>query len=50
MRELLLRATLYRARLGEPGAVHGARSMASQIDNPTLASLLDFVVPAASVT
>ena len=50
MRELLLRATLYRARLGEPGAVHAARSLASQIDNPALATLVDFAVPAAAAT
>jgi hypothetical protein len=41
MRELLLRATLYRASLGEPGAVHAARLLAPQIDNPALAAMLD---------
>ena len=40
IRELLLRATVYRARLGEPGAVDAARSMAAQIDNPALGELL----------
>jgi DNA-binding SARP family transcriptional activator len=40
IRELLLRATVYRARLGEPGALEAARSMASQIDNPALGKLL----------
>jgi tetratricopeptide (TPR) repeat protein len=37
IRELLLRATVYRARLGEPGAADAARSLAAQIDNPALA-------------
>jgi DNA-binding SARP family transcriptional activator len=36
MNELLLRATGYRARLGEPGALDAARSLAAQIDNPAL--------------
>jgi hypothetical protein len=40
IRELLLRATVYRARLGEPGALEAAGSMASQIDNPALGRLL----------
>jgi DNA-binding SARP family transcriptional activator len=39
MRELLLRATLYRARLGEPGALDAARSLAGQINNPVLGDL-----------
>jgi DNA-binding SARP family transcriptional activator len=39
--ELLLHATVYRARLGEPGAADAARSMAMQIDNPALDPLLD---------
>jgi len=47
MRELLLRATLYRARLGEPGAMDAARSLASQIDNPELITALDVAVPTA---
>lgn len=38
--ELLLHATAYRARLGEPGAAEAARSMAMQIDNPALGRLL----------
>jgi len=41
IRELLLHATVYRARLGEPGAAEAARSMAMQIDNPALDRLLD---------
>ena len=40
IRELLLRATMYRARLGEPGALDAARSLATQIDNPALGELL----------
>ena len=49
MRELLARATIYRARLGEPGALDAARSLAAQIDNPVLADLLGSAeaVPAA---
>jgi hypothetical protein len=41
MRELLLRATLYRARLGESGALDAAQSLAGQIDNPALDDLLE---------
>ena len=40
IRELLLHATVYRARLGEPGALEAAGSLASQIDNPALGRLL----------
>ena len=40
IRELLLRATLYRARLGEPGALEAATSLAAQIDNPALHGLV----------
>ncbi|HSK14837.1 MAG TPA: tetratricopeptide repeat protein [Gaiellaceae bacterium] len=43
IRELLLRATVYRARLGEPGALEAARSLAAEIDNPAVAGL--FAVP-----
>ena len=39
IRELLLHATVHRARLGEPGAVDAARSLAAQIDNPALDEL-----------
>lgn len=42
IREPLLHATVYRARLGEPGALEAARSMATQIDNPRLDRLLGF--------
>jgi hypothetical protein len=48
MRELLLRATLYRARLGEPAAVHAARSLAPQIDKPALVTMLDGAVTGAA--
>jgi hypothetical protein len=41
MRELLARATIYRARLGEPGALDAARSLTAQIDNPVLGELLE---------
>ena len=41
MRELLLHAALYRARLGEPGALDVARSLAAQIDNPAVPMLLE---------
>ena len=46
IRELLLRATVYRARLGEPGAIEAARALAAQIDNPALTTLLAFGEPA----
>ncbi|MEO6654010.1 MAG: tetratricopeptide repeat protein [Ilumatobacteraceae bacterium] len=39
IRELLLRATVYRSRLGESGALDVARSLAAQIDNPALEEL-----------
>ncbi|MBI4260265.1 MAG: SARP family transcriptional regulator [Actinobacteria bacterium] len=38
MRELLARATLHRARLGDPGALEAARMLAAGIDNPALAA------------
>jgi DNA-binding SARP family transcriptional activator len=47
IRELLLRATVYRARLGEPGALDVAHSLVAQIDNPALDELLDSVEPGA---
>ena len=40
IRELVLRAAVYRARLGEPGALDAARSLAAEIDNPALANVL----------
>ena len=39
--ELLLRATVYRARLGEPGALAAAFSLAAQIDSPVVGRLLE---------
>jgi predicted membrane-bound mannosyltransferase len=41
MRELLVRAHLYRSRLGDPSALATARLLAATIDNPALAPLLD---------
>jgi DNA-binding SARP family transcriptional activator len=41
MRELLVRAHLYRGRLGDPSALATARLLAAAIDNPALAPLLD---------
>lgn len=41
IRELLLRAAVYRAHLGEPGALDVALSLAAQIDNPALARLFE---------
>jgi DNA-binding SARP family transcriptional activator len=49
MRELVIRANLYRAGLGDPGAFSVARSLASQVDNPALSSLLDVSLAAAPV-
>ena len=45
IRELLLRATVYRARLGEPGALDVARSLAAQIDSPAIGALLASAAP-----
>jgi hypothetical protein len=36
MRELLTRARMHRATLGEPGALETARTLAAGIDNPAL--------------
>jgi len=41
IRELVLRAAVYRSRLGEPGAASVARSLAAEIDNPALARLFE---------
>jgi hypothetical protein len=35
-----LRGTVYRARLGEPGALAAARSLAAEIENPAIKSLI----------
>jgi tetratricopeptide (TPR) repeat protein len=48
MRELLARATVYRARLGEPGALEAARLLVAQIENPVLDGLLESDAGAAS--
>lgn len=40
IKELVVRAMIYRARLGEPGALEAAQSMATQIDNPALDELM----------
>jgi len=45
IRELLLRATVYRARLGEPGALEVARALAAQINNPALDKLFSSSEP-----
>jgi tetratricopeptide (TPR) repeat protein len=41
IRELVLRAAVYRVRIGEPGAASVVRSLAAEIDNPAVAGLLD---------
>lgn len=40
LRDLLVRATVHRVRLGEPGALEAARSLAAQVDNPALEELI----------
>jgi DNA-binding SARP family transcriptional activator len=40
LRDLLVRATVHRARLGEPGALENARALAAQVDNPALDALV----------
>ncbi len=40
LHDLLVRATVHRARLGEPGALEAARSLAAQVDNPALDELI----------
>lgn len=40
LRELGARASLHRARLGEPGALENARALAAQVDNPALDALV----------
>jgi hypothetical protein len=41
MRELVVRAQLHRSRLGDPSALATARMLATGIDNPALAPLLN---------
>ena len=36
MRELVVRAALHRAKLGDPSGVESARSLSEAIDNPAL--------------
>jgi DNA-binding SARP family transcriptional activator len=40
LRDLLVRATVHRVRLGEPGALESARTLAAQVDNPALDALI----------
>ena len=40
LRDLLVRANVHRARLGEHGALETARSLATQVDNPALDELI----------
>jgi DNA-binding SARP family transcriptional activator len=40
LRDLLVRATVHRARLGESGALESARTLAGQVDNPALDALI----------
>jgi DNA-binding SARP family transcriptional activator len=40
LRDLLVRATVHRARLGEPGALENARALTAQVDNPALDELI----------
>ena len=40
MRELVARSHWYRGRLGEPGAIEGARQLATEIGNPVLHSFV----------
>ena len=40
LRDLLVRATVHRARLGDAGALETARSLAEQVDNPALDELI----------
>jgi DNA-binding SARP family transcriptional activator len=46
MRELLVRADVHRARLGEPGAAESARLLAAEIDSPFLHEAVDRGIPA----
>lgn len=45
LREFVARAMVYRARLGEPGALAAANSLVAQIANPTLKALLVSAAP-----
>jgi DNA-binding SARP family transcriptional activator len=41
MRELVVRSLIHAARMGDGGALDSARMLATEIDNPALASLID---------
>ena len=41
MRELVARAHVHRARLGDPSALTAARVLAASIDNPALSAIFD---------
>jgi DNA-binding SARP family transcriptional activator len=47
LRELLAHAGVYRARLGDRGALDAARSLAAEVDNPVLADLVASAEPGA---
>jgi hypothetical protein len=44
MRELVVRAALHRARLGDPGGLDAARALGEAIDNPVLHAELSAAV------
>jgi tetratricopeptide (TPR) repeat protein len=46
LRELVVRAHVHRARLGDPGSLETARLLAAEIDNPMLDALVRPAVPA----
>lgn len=46
MRELVVRARVHRARLGDPNALEAARLLAAEIDNPALERLVEGTVMA----
>jgi tetratricopeptide (TPR) repeat protein len=46
LRELIVRAHVHRARLGDHASMQTARVLASEIDNPALSALLDAPIPA----
>ena len=49
IQELVLRAAVYRARLGETGALDVAQSLVAQVDNPALGRLLESAKPSAVI-
>jgi hypothetical protein len=44
MRELVVRAALHRARLGDPSGLNAARALGEAIDNPVLHAELSTAV------